>query len=367
MTARINAAASMLFFRYRSDEDELAADRLLQFIHDVTAGLAVGSDGHWRVDLPPDHEPFEFVVRDANGAVLVASSPPAEARVADGLDDAGSGTRGQGAGPLKQTLTGAFAHIETAAGPVVIEVAEAETANSEEVRRAGQESLEDVLPILVPFILAALIIGVYTIRKSLAPLAAVARQAAAITPSETHHRLTQGGLPRELEPLVAAVNGALDRLDEGFRRQREFTADAAHELRTPLAILAAHLENLGDGGTAATLREDVARMSLALVLLEPVRSAEPPTSSGSTGASASITLREDCRVASLGASADTLFLTALMARSAAATRSPSMRRSNSARWACAACRFCQLSKLGLPRWPMARQAARIGSGTTNGG
>ena len=254
------AASLMLFFRYRSDEDELAADRLLQFISNVAAGLAVGSDGHWRVKLPPDHEPFEFVVRDAGGALLVASSPSAEKRAVDGSDDPGGGTHGRGAAPLKQTLTGAFARVETAAGPVVVEVAEAESANSEEVRRAGQESLEDVVPILVPFILAALVIGVYTIRNSLAPLAAVARQAAAITPSETHHRLTQGGLPRELEPLVAAVNGALDRLDEGFRRQREFTADAAHELRTPLAILAAHLENLGDGGGAATLREDVARM-----------------------------------------------------------------------------------------------------------
>jgi signal transduction histidine kinase len=255
------AASLMLFFRYRADEDELAADRLLQFIHDVAAGLAVGSDGIGRVNLPPDHEPFEFVVRDANGSVLAASSPSAEARAVDGPDGLAGGTPRQRAARLKLTLTGAFARVETAAGPVVVEVTEAKAANSQNARRAGQESLEDVVPILVPFILAALVIGVYTIRNSLAPLAAVARQAASITPSETHHRLTQEGLPRELEPLVAAVNGAIDRLDEGFRRQREFTADAAHELRTPLAILAAHLENLGDGGaTAVTLREDVARM-----------------------------------------------------------------------------------------------------------
>ncbi len=254
------AASVLLFFRYRSDDDELAAERLLQFIRDVTAGLVAGADGHWRVDLPPDHEPFDFVVRDAHGAVLVSSSPNAAARMAAGGSDSGSGTHGQDAAPAQEMVTGASARVETAAGPVVIEVAEAESANGEEARRAGQESLEDVVPLLVPFVLAALVIGVLTIRNSLAPLAAVARQAAAITPSETHHRLTQQGLPRELEPLVAAVNGALDRLDEGFRRQREFTADAAHELRTPLAILAAHLENLGDGGTVATLREDAARM-----------------------------------------------------------------------------------------------------------
>lgn len=252
----------ILFFSYRSDEDELAVERLLQFMAEVTAGLETGADRQWHAKLPLEHEAFDLVIRDASGAVLLSSPPSAAARLGPvPATNASHADPQDGPGAPHRTTLGLFARFETAAGPVVIHVAEAESAST--AQEAGSIVLEfvgDVVPILVPMVVAALLIGIFTIRDSLGPLAAVAHEAATITPSESHRRLTQEGLPRELRPLVAAVNGALDRLDEGFRRQREFTADAAHELRTPLAILAANLENLGDGRAVATLREDVARM-----------------------------------------------------------------------------------------------------------
>jgi signal transduction histidine kinase len=68
-------------------------------------------------------------------------------------------------------------------------------------------------------------------------------------------------VPREILPLVGAVNSALDRLDEGLRRQREFNANAAHQLRTPLAVLAANIDTMRDAAAAARLRYDVDLMS----------------------------------------------------------------------------------------------------------
>ena len=125
----------------------------------------------------------------------------------------------------------------------------------------GRELDEELLPVLLPTLLAGLIIGALTLRDGLRPLQRLARAAAGITPAVSERRLPLDGLPRELAPLVRAINAALDRLDQGFRAQRDFTADAAHQLRTPLAILAAHLDTLGDRTVAASLRDDVARMS----------------------------------------------------------------------------------------------------------
>lgn len=48
--------------------------------------------------------------------------------------------------------------------------------------------------------------------------------------------------PQELEPVVGAVNDLLARLSQAFERERRFTADVAHELRTPIAAIAAHLD-----------------------------------------------------------------------------------------------------------------------------
>ncbi len=82
----------------------------------------------------------------------------------------------------------------------------------------------------------ALVVQV-VVRRSLHPLQQVAAQAARIDEQSLHIRFSLDGLPAELQPICLRLNASLQRLQQAFERERRFTADVAHELRTPIAEL----------------------------------------------------------------------------------------------------------------------------------
>jgi signal transduction histidine kinase len=115
--------------------------------------------------------------------------------------------------------------------------------------------------ITFPILLLLLAIDIAIFRRALDPVREASNTASSIGPTRTDVRLPEQSMPTEIVPLVHAVNQALDRLEAGFSAQRNFTADMAHELRTPLAIVRARVDSLESGTVRDALRSDLVNMT----------------------------------------------------------------------------------------------------------
>jgi two-component system, OmpR family, heavy metal sensor histidine kinase CusS len=117
--------------------------------------------------------------------------------------------------------------------------------------RSSDEQLEKRFGILlgvvlVGSILASAIIAITVTRHGLRPLGEMTRSLERIGPAHLNERVAPVGWPRELQPLAATFDAMLARLEDSFKRLSQFSADLAHELRTPVANI------MGEGQVALT-------------------------------------------------------------------------------------------------------------------
>lgn len=104
-----------------------------------------------------------------------------------------------------------------------------------------RETLRDLRIITISTLLGTLLLTIlavwWTLRRNLRPIQLVSVEAAEIDSDSLDQRLPVETLPLELQPMTAKVNALLDRLQASLDRERRFSADLAHELRTPIAEL----------------------------------------------------------------------------------------------------------------------------------
>lgn len=235
LTALWIGAASLTALRLRHEMDEVfdsalqeTAQRILPLAVVDIVGREEQGVTQRLAELRDHAEFFTYIVRDAQGRILLQSH---SADPADFPDWDGTGFR--------QSATHRFYNDAALRDSVRITVAEP-LDHRASVAREIQIGLG--LPLLVAIPLAALAI-VLAVRASLAPLRRFRERLAARTARD----LTQvptGDLPAEVAPVAETLNQLLARLAAAFEAERSFAANAAHELRTPLAGAIAQAQRL---------------------------------------------------------------------------------------------------------------------------
>ena len=229
--------------------------------------LSISPDGGLELHLPQDllglysqaYGRYSYAVVDERGEVLFSS-----------LKDRGalfpSDSRSGAIEYLEQrrddaTMSGASVRKRIGNQAVWIQAGEDLTNRDVLIDDIVADFYKNVGWITLPILLVLLIADIAIFRRALRPLRQASEIAAGIGPARPGVRLPIEEIPREVRPLVSAVNQGLDRLEEGFRIQRDFTADAAHELRTPLSILRTRIDMLDDQTMRQALRQNVEGMA----------------------------------------------------------------------------------------------------------
>lgn len=265
----VAAAAAVIFYvlcvrlvdAATKRELRLQADWISQAIVADAAGKPVRLDplhrSLWIYRSMPDD--LKYAVLDGTGVVLFSSESNRHAFVPAGQAFA------QLPELVKMRMDGIPVDLLTM--PVqlngarhTIQVVRSERLNSLVRSAVGGPMLKTAIWVGAASLLMLVCVVYLTLQRSLRPLHDASEAAARIGPANLSRRLDTAGLPSELTPLVQAFNAALDRLEQGYRVQQEFLAGAAHELKTPLALIRSQIE-LNAGADRAVLLGDVDMMA----------------------------------------------------------------------------------------------------------
>lgn len=231
---------------------DIEAKTLQTQASDLLNAVRKSADGQISVDLPKEWKhayenptkQFAFTILDLQGRPLLRSSNlehplPALAWNATGDEM-----------PIAYVGAGADRRVALqmrAKTGIVAVVSRGDISPDALADSLFQEEAEQVL-VLVPFVLLAVVVMWFISAWSLRPLDRASGEAARVSPSNADLRISTTRMPREIQPLIRAVNGALDRLAQAYAAERRLTADAAHELRTPVAVLNLRLQRARTSG-----------------------------------------------------------------------------------------------------------------------
>jgi two-component system sensor histidine kinase TctE len=180
------------------------------------------------------YDKIYYLVRDGTGSTIAGDqeipAAPKGTPSEDGVSTYDADYRGQ-------RIRVASLQVPCGVGTCTVKVAETTVKRD---RLSRDILIGSVLPQTL-FAVLTLALVWFGVRRGLAPLARLSDEILERSPRDLR-AINEGGAPTEAKPLVSALNKLFDQVDESNRNQQRFLANAAHQLRTPLAGLQAHTE-----------------------------------------------------------------------------------------------------------------------------
>lgn len=269
------AIAAVPIYRFLSEELRFETD----VIDDIANAIVVGETGEWQLvmghdltEVVADYPDFWFYALDLNGHSVKLGETPDRLLIMIAALQTVKSANISGLGPNGDMVALLRRHDGELGRTWIV------AGNGPEIGVISAFGNPVFVGLLLLLSLVSFLVVPRFVRGELRGIDEVARDADRIDFERRGMRLSIESVPEELRSLVSAVNAALQRLDDGIERRHRFMAGAAHELRTPIAILQTRLEMMHGAEHQGRLMLDVARLgNLANQLLDLERlEAETP-------------------------------------------------------------------------------------------
>lgn len=247
--------------------DRVKVNSMTNWLWEVGSYLGKDSKNRLVLNIPPPRallfaEPgIDYMVRDQKGKILFHSPEPWVNYTPPKIPERNSIHEFEFRGPDGHPFVGQSGWVIFDKKPYIIQITLSEDFANKFTDQLGRAFFYKYTALTILFLGLLILSIIFSIRQSLKPLNDSSREAQEISFMTPGSRLSTDRLPAEIKPLVKAFNMVLERLEGGIVAQKEFTAHAAHELRTPLSLLQAQIDLLDDKTLKEKLGSDVKIMS----------------------------------------------------------------------------------------------------------
>ncbi|MEZ0223604.1 MAG: sensor histidine kinase [Alphaproteobacteria bacterium] len=221
--------------------------------------LVLSLPDHIRVFYAKAGPSYQYIIRDDQGGILFRS-PFAyngffPSDIAHGIPQ-----KFEFRGPAEHEYVGFTLEYPFDGRKYYVQAAQTRQAADMVSDRISDIFMTRLLWLGIPFYAALFWIIITTLKRSFQPLYKAADEVSQMTVTNPDFQIAEGSTPEEIAPFIRAVNFSFRRLSRSIQEQRELTENLAHELRTPLSVLKAHIELLGHGEKEQKLSQDVDSM-----------------------------------------------------------------------------------------------------------